>query len=150
MHHSNVLKSLLGYYLASLQFWIHSSPEYWLSVLVLSSVCLPVCQSHKNNAVLFLSLICSSAGSFRYSCDICGKKYKYYSCFQEHRDLHAVDGNHVTMFLEYLHDNSYFSFSFTLLRLKPENPSQRNFAFLLSPHCRIPSSCNSNTNWVAC
>ncbi|XP_059213412.1 zinc finger protein 618 isoform X10 [Centropristis striata] len=29
--------------------------------------------------------------SFRYSCDICGKKYKYYSCFQEHRDLHAVD-----------------------------------------------------------
>nr|XP_054600372.1 zinc finger protein 618 isoform X14 [Nothobranchius furzeri] len=30
-------------------------------------------------------------GSFRYSCDICGKKYKYYSCFQEHRDLHAVD-----------------------------------------------------------
>nr|XP_054600371.1 zinc finger protein 618 isoform X13 [Nothobranchius furzeri] len=29
-------------------------------------------------------------GSFRYSCDICGKKYKYYSCFQEHRDLHAV------------------------------------------------------------
>uniref|UniRef100_A0A3Q3VPS8 C2H2-type domain-containing protein n=1 Tax=Mola mola TaxID=94237 RepID=A0A3Q3VPS8_MOLML len=32
-------------------------------------------------------------GSFRYSCDICGKKYKYYSCFQEHRDLHAVDGN---------------------------------------------------------
>ncbi|KAM9793737.1 zinc finger protein 618 isoform 1-T2 [Syngnathus typhle] len=30
---------------------------------------------------------------FRYSCDICGKKYKYYSCFQEHRDLHAVDGN---------------------------------------------------------
>lgn len=35
----------------------------------------------------------SPAGSFRYSCDICGKKYKYYSCFQEHRDLHAVDGN---------------------------------------------------------
>lgn len=34
-----------------------------------------------------------AAGSFRYSCDICGKKYKYYSCFQEHRDLHAVDGN---------------------------------------------------------
>ncbi|CAL8279375.1 unnamed protein product [Merluccius merluccius] len=29
--------------------------------------------------------------NFRYSCDICGKKYKYYSCFQEHRDLHAVD-----------------------------------------------------------
>lgn len=30
--------------------------------------------------------------NFRYTCDICGKKYKYYSCFQEHRDLHAVDG----------------------------------------------------------
>lgn len=30
--------------------------------------------------------------NFRYMCDICGKKYKYYSCFQEHRDLHAVDG----------------------------------------------------------
>ncbi|XP_078405928.1 zinc finger protein 618 isoform X5 [Cetorhinus maximus] len=29
--------------------------------------------------------------NFRYMCDICGKKYKYYSCFQEHRDLHAVD-----------------------------------------------------------
>ncbi|NXT07273.1 ZN618 protein, partial [Prunella fulvescens] len=29
--------------------------------------------------------------NFRYTCDICGKKYKYYSCFQEHRDLHAVD-----------------------------------------------------------
>ncbi|KAM8744171.1 zinc finger protein 618 isoform 3-T3 [Acanthopagrus schlegelii] len=38
-------------------------------------------------------LFCSRLpiGSFRYSCDICGKKYKYYSCFQEHRDLHAVD-----------------------------------------------------------
>nr|XP_045229631.1 zinc finger protein 618 isoform X17 [Macaca fascicularis] len=39
---------------------------------------------------------CSVASSFwednfRYTCDICGKKYKYYSCFQEHRDLHAVD-----------------------------------------------------------
>lgn len=34
----------------------------------------------------------SLTGGFRYSCDICGKKYKYYSCFQEHRDLHAVDG----------------------------------------------------------
>ncbi|CDQ76207.1 unnamed protein product [Oncorhynchus mykiss] len=33
----------------------------------------------------------STEMSFRYSCDICGKKYKYYSCFQEHRDLHAVD-----------------------------------------------------------
>ncbi|XP_078281933.1 zinc finger protein 618 isoform X2 [Rhinoraja longicauda] len=31
------------------------------------------------------------AKNFRYMCDICGKKYKYYSCFQEHRDLHAVD-----------------------------------------------------------
>ncbi|KAF7241004.1 hypothetical protein EYD10_12483 [Varanus komodoensis] len=31
------------------------------------------------------------ADNFRYTCDICGKKYKYYSCFQEHRDLHAVD-----------------------------------------------------------
>ncbi|KAL0965493.1 hypothetical protein UPYG_G00281990 [Umbra pygmaea] len=35
--------------------------------------------------------VCPNADSFRYSCDICGKKYKYYSCFQEHRDLHAVD-----------------------------------------------------------
>ncbi|KAL4594124.1 zinc finger protein 618-like isoform X1, partial [Arapaima gigas] len=34
---------------------------------------------------------CVPADSFRYTCDICGKKYKYYSCFQEHRDLHAVD-----------------------------------------------------------
>ncbi len=34
----------------------------------------------------------SNLGSFRYTCDVCGKKYKYYSCFQEHRDLHAVDG----------------------------------------------------------
>lgn len=34
----------------------------------------------------------SLADNFRYTCDICGKKYKYYSCFQEHRDLHAVDG----------------------------------------------------------
>ncbi|KFQ08241.1 Zinc finger protein 618, partial [Haliaeetus albicilla] len=32
-----------------------------------------------------------STDNFRYTCDICGKKYKYYSCFQEHRDLHAVD-----------------------------------------------------------
>lgn len=32
--------------------------------------------------------------NFRYTCDICGKKYKYYSCFQEHRDLHAVDGEY--------------------------------------------------------
>lgn len=39
------------------------------------------------------SLCVCTADSFRYSCDICGKKYKYYSCFQEHRDLHAVDGN---------------------------------------------------------
>lgn len=44
--------------------------------------------------VLTLRMLLSrAAGSFRYSCDICGKKYKYYSCFQEHRDLHAVDGN---------------------------------------------------------
>lgn len=133
MHHSNVLKSLLGYYQASLQFWIHSYPEYWLPVPVLSSVFLPMCKSHKNNAAFFLSLICSSAGSFRYSCDICGKKYKYYSCFQEHRDLHAVDGNHVTKFLEYLHDDSYFYFSLTLSRLKPENHSQGNFSF----HCPL-------------
>lgn len=34
----------------------------------------------------------SPTDNFRYTCDICGKKYKYYSCFQEHRDLHAVDG----------------------------------------------------------
>lgn len=34
------------------------------------------------------------ADNFRYTCDICGKKYKYYSCFQEHRDLHAVDGEY--------------------------------------------------------
>ncbi|XP_029467752.1 zinc finger protein 618 isoform X3 [Rhinatrema bivittatum] len=34
----------------------------------------------------------SQGNNFRYTCDICGKKYKYYSCFQEHRDLHAVDG----------------------------------------------------------
>lgn len=42
---------------------------------------------------------CLLAGSFRYSCDVCGKKYKYYSCFQEHRDLHAVDGKrgHLTV-----------------------------------------------------
>ncbi|XP_041618656.1 zinc finger protein 618 isoform X17 [Vulpes lagopus] len=33
----------------------------------------------------------SQGNNFRYTCDICGKKYKYYSCFQEHRDLHAVD-----------------------------------------------------------
>ncbi|XP_064027137.1 zinc finger protein 618 isoform X3 [Pogoniulus pusillus] len=33
----------------------------------------------------------TEANNFRYTCDICGKKYKYYSCFQEHRDLHAVD-----------------------------------------------------------
>lgn len=39
------------------------------------------------------------SGSFRYSCDICGKKYKYYSCFQEHRDLHAVDGNYIYLFI---------------------------------------------------
>uniref|UniRef100_A0A4W5PVB3 C2H2-type domain-containing protein n=1 Tax=Hucho hucho TaxID=62062 RepID=A0A4W5PVB3_9TELE len=37
-----------------------------------------------------IAFVCA-ADSFRYSCDICGKKYKYYSCFQEHRDLHAVD-----------------------------------------------------------
>ncbi|XP_028830303.1 zinc finger protein 618 isoform X3 [Denticeps clupeoides] len=37
-----------------------------------------------------LSII-HKADSFRYTCDICGKKYKYFSCFQEHRDLHAVD-----------------------------------------------------------
>ncbi|XP_025066224.1 zinc finger protein 618 isoform X8 [Alligator sinensis] len=38
--------------------------------------------------------------NFRYTCDICGKKYKYYSCFQEHRDLHAVDetGNYTCEF----------------------------------------------------
>lgn len=42
--------------------------------------------------ILWMSLY-RAADSFRYSCDICGKKYKYYSCFQEHRDLHAVDGN---------------------------------------------------------
>lgn len=41
-------------------------------------------------------VIVCAADSFRYSCDICGKKYKYYSCFQEHRDLHAVDGNELT------------------------------------------------------
>lgn len=35
-----------------------------------------------------------STDNFRYTCDICGKKYKYYSCFQEHRDLHAVDGEY--------------------------------------------------------
>ncbi|XP_048876460.1 LOW QUALITY PROTEIN: zinc finger protein 618 [Brienomyrus brachyistius] len=34
---------------------------------------------------------CVPADSFRNTCDICGKNYKYYSCFQEHRDLHAVD-----------------------------------------------------------
>ncbi|KAM7087751.1 zinc finger protein 618 isoform 34-T34 [Ciconia maguari] len=33
----------------------------------------------------------TETNNFRYTCDICGKKYKYYSCFQEHRDLHAVD-----------------------------------------------------------
>ncbi|XP_043914663.1 zinc finger protein 618-like isoform X4 [Protopterus annectens] len=33
----------------------------------------------------------SQGNNFRYTCDICGKRYKYYSCFQEHRDLHAVD-----------------------------------------------------------
>lgn len=44
--------------------------------------------------IFFFSLISAHLlGGFRYSCDICGKKYKYYSCFQEHRDLHAVDGN---------------------------------------------------------
>ncbi|XP_037707012.1 zinc finger protein 618 isoform X9 [Choloepus didactylus] len=37
------------------------------------------------------SRACSKTDNFRYTCDICGKKYKYYSCFQEHRDLHAVD-----------------------------------------------------------
>ncbi|XP_051269157.1 zinc finger protein 618 isoform X7 [Dicentrarchus labrax] len=49
---------------------------------ILSPHCrrLPICD-----------ILMSSTRSFRYSCDICGKKYKYYSCFQEHRDLHAVD-----------------------------------------------------------
>ncbi|CAG02034.1 unnamed protein product, partial [Tetraodon nigroviridis] len=48
---------------------------------------------------------------FRYSCDICGKKYKYYSCFQEHRDLHAVDetGSYVCEFCgkQYKYFNPY-------------------------------------------
>ncbi|XP_069603906.1 zinc finger protein 618 isoform X4 [Ranitomeya imitator] len=35
--------------------------------------------------------------NFRYTCDVCGKKYKYYSCFQEHRDLHAVDDTYIHM-----------------------------------------------------
>ncbi|XP_037707010.1 zinc finger protein 618 isoform X8 [Choloepus didactylus] len=42
------------------------------------------------------SRACSKTDNFRYTCDICGKKYKYYSCFQEHRDLHAVDVNNIT------------------------------------------------------
>ncbi|XP_036070349.1 zinc finger protein 618 [Oryzias melastigma] len=49
-----------------------------------SSLCRKVAPMHDVSAPMLHS-------SFRYSCDICGKKYKYYSCFQEHRDLHAVD-----------------------------------------------------------
>lgn len=44
--------------------------------------------------------------NFRYTCDICGKKYKYYSCFQEHRDLHAVDGESGPSLLESHQRNS--------------------------------------------
>ncbi|XP_068104773.1 zinc finger protein 618 isoform X2 [Hyperolius riggenbachi] len=44
-----------------------------------------------------LQSILPPSDNFRYTCDICGKKYKYYSCFQEHRDLHAVDDTYIHM-----------------------------------------------------
>lgn len=74
--------------------------KYCILVLLILCVCL-VYRLHKKCQISLF--VFSSAGSFRYSCDICGKKYKYYSCFQEHRDLHAVDGNQ-----EFLHYNTFF------------------------------------------
>lgn len=48
--------------------------------------------SHVTESLVIAYVFSSPTDNFRYTCDICGKKYKYYSCFQEHRDLHAVDG----------------------------------------------------------
>lgn len=52
--------------------------------------------------------VCVFSDAFRYTCDICGKKYKYYSCFQEHRELHAVDGE--LIFISFLLFISIFFF----------------------------------------
>lgn len=80
-------------------FMIQSSIWQSLSLSIIAIVCLPVLVTYKQ--FLYFS-VCLFAGSFRYSCDICGKKYKYYSCFQEHRDLHAVDGTQ-----QFLHNLNY-------------------------------------------
>ncbi|CAH2224118.1 zinc finger 618 [Pelobates cultripes] len=57
--------------------------------------CLFVQSSHSSQRASIHIFILTD--NFRYTCDICGKKYKYYSCFQEHRDLHAVDDTYIHM-----------------------------------------------------
>lgn len=107
---------------------------------ILSIVYLPVLVMYKQCSALS---ICLSVDSFRYSCDICGKKYKYYSCFQEHRDLHAVDGNQ-----EFLGQFAWQCIS----SLKPKDLNLKAIHkwashFPLSSCCKN-STCSSSKSWV--
>lgn len=88
---------------------------------------------------LTLSILLSrAAGSFRYSCDICGKKYKYYSCFQEHRDLHAVDGNPGCF-------SSVYIVTFELVALQPSKLGFLHYLLAANLTRTAPTTCKVET-----
>lgn len=66
--------------------------ELVLSLVPEADELAPKTPSQVTEALVTTCCLSVPLDNFRYTCDICGKKYKYYSCFQEHRDLHAVDG----------------------------------------------------------
>lgn len=132
-------------------FYFSYSYKYWFSGAKKtkqkkSTVCLLICQPQIRNCALSLSC-CSPAGSFRYSCDICGKKYKYYSCFQEHRDLHAVDGNPEVFFFFWQFAWHFFLFWKLITSEFIYFFYKWSCHFTLPCWCRISSACTDNKNY---